>query len=43
MIAAQKSRGAASVLTKKVQARVENQMSRRQEHLKKMNPNVDVP
>ena len=43
MVAAQKSRTAASYLSKKAEAQIENQRNQMRQHLKKMNPNVEIP
>ena len=42
MIAAQKSRSAASYLSKKAEAQIENQRTQMKQFLKKLNPNVDI-
>jgi len=43
MVAAQRSRTAASYMNKKAEAQIENQRTQIQQFMKKLNPNVEVP
>lgn len=43
MIAAQRSRTAASYMNKKAEAQIENHRNQIKQFIKKLNPNVEVP